>query len=51
VLLGLPLQEDSRVGVMVDCRPLDHQRRRLEFFAGDVEEKQSSYEAYLNRAA
>ena len=51
VLLGLPLQEDSRVVVMVDCRPPDQQRRRLEFSAGDVEEKQSSYEAYLNRAA
>jgi hypothetical protein len=51
VLLGLPLQEDSRVVVMVDCRPPDQQRRRLEFSVGDVEEKQSSYEAYLNRAA
>jgi hypothetical protein len=50
VLLGLPLQEDSRVVQSVDCRPRDKQARPIDITAeGDVEESQAAYDKYLRR--
>lgn len=47
-LLGLPLQEDSRVVRSVDCRHPDVHVRHIDV-EGDVEESASAYMKYLQR--
>ncbi|KAI1102932.1 hypothetical protein F4804DRAFT_353305 [Jackrogersella minutella] len=49
-LLGLPLQEDSRVVRSVDCRPPDKHSRMLDIDnEGEIDENTSPYEKYLQR--
>ncbi len=52
LLLKLPLYEDSRVVLSVDCRPPDKHSRQIEFSEKDeaVREKTTSYEKYLTRS-
>ena len=50
ILLGLPLQEDSRVVQSVDCRPRERHARVIGITAdGDIEESRTIYEKYLRR--
>ena len=51
LLLKLPLQEDSRVVLSVDCRPPDKHGRVLEFSEADevLQEKTTAYDKYLQR--
>ena len=49
VLLGLPIQEDSRVVITVDCRPKEFQGRSIDVGAEELEENRSSYDKYLRR--
>ncbi|EAQ91836.1 hypothetical protein CHGG_00071 [Chaetomium globosum CBS 148.51] len=50
ILLGLPLQEDSRVVQSVDCRPRERHARPIDIAAdGDIQESQTAYEKYLRR--
>ena len=50
ILLGLPLQEDSRVVQSVDCRPRERHARPIDITAdGDIQESQTAYEKYLRR--
>jgi hypothetical protein len=51
LLLGLPLQEDSRVVRSVDCRLPERHNHTLEFSENDevVEQKKTAYEKYLER--
>jgi hypothetical protein len=50
ILLGLPLQDDSRVVQSVDCRPHDRHARPIDITAdGDIEESSTSYDKYLQR--
>ncbi|EAQ88882.1 hypothetical protein CHGG_05501 [Chaetomium globosum CBS 148.51] len=50
ILLGLPLQEDSRVVQSVDCRPRERHARAIDITAdGDIEESRTVYEKYLRR--
>ncbi|EAQ83491.1 hypothetical protein CHGG_09895 [Chaetomium globosum CBS 148.51] len=52
ILLGLPLQEDSRVVQSVDCRPHERHARPIDITAdGDIQESQTAYERYLRRPA
>ena len=47
ILLGLPLQEDSRVVQSVDYRPRERHARPIDITAdGDIEESQTAYEKY-----
>ena len=51
LLMKLPLCEDSRVVLNVDCRPLESHSRPLEFSEEDegLRTKKTSYEKYLER--
>ncbi|KAH6640312.1 hypothetical protein F5144DRAFT_484970 [Chaetomium tenue] len=50
ILLGLLLQEDSRVVQSVDCRPRERHARAIDITAdGDIEESRTVYEKYLRR--
>ncbi|EAQ86310.1 hypothetical protein CHGG_07563 [Chaetomium globosum CBS 148.51] len=51
ILLKLPLYQDSRVVISVDCRPADRHNRLAEFSEADeaVQTKKTSYEKYLER--
>jgi ATP-dependent DNA helicase PIF1 len=49
ILLGLPLQEGSRVVLSVDCRPHDEQSRMLRIREDDVIEAPRAYEKYRAR--
>ena len=51
LLLGLLLQEDSRVVRSVDCRLPEQHNRPLEFSENDqvIEQKRTAYEKYLER--
>jgi hypothetical protein len=50
ILLGLPLQEDSRVVQSVDCRPHERHARPIDITPdGDIEEASTTYDKYLRR--
>lgn len=50
ILLGLPLQEDSRVVQSVDCRPRERHARAIDITPdGDIEEISTAYDKYLRR--
>jgi Helitron helicase-like domain at N-terminus/Domain of unknown function (DUF6570)/PIF1-like helicase/DNA helicase Pif1, 2B domain len=52
ILLGLPLQEHSRVVRLVDCRPLTKQKRSLHFDSDardDASTRKPVYKKYLER--
>jgi len=51
ILLGLPLQEDSRVVRSVDCRPLEKQSRALRLSEDELFETSNSYQKYLERGS
>ena len=52
LLLGLPLQEDSRIVRSVDCRLPERHNHTLEFSENDevVEQKKTAYEKYPERS-
>ena len=49
MLLGLLIQEDSRVVITVDYRPKEFQSRSIDVGAEELEENRSSYDKYLRR--
>ncbi len=51
LLLKLPLYEDSRVILSVDCRPPNRHNRLVEFSEAEetIQEKTTTYEKYLQR--
>lgn len=55
ILLGLPLQEDSRVVRSVDCRPSNQHGRQLDLDAdgeeNEIGSRTTMYEKYLGRPA